>query len=208
MTVRIKICGITNKEDALAAAHLGADALGFVFATSPRKVSIESAREIIKTLPPFVHTVGVFVDEDSQKVSSIAAQCGLDILQFHGNESVDYCSRFDRRVIKAVRLQSRDELKNLSRYVDVVDGLLLDTYVPNKPGGTGITFDWKLAVEARRYGRIILAGGLNPDNVATAVSTVRPYAVDASSGLERSAGVKDHQKMAQFIKRVIQAVRQ
>ncbi|MGW8222922.1 MAG: phosphoribosylanthranilate isomerase [Syntrophobacteria bacterium] len=207
MTVRIKICGITNKEDALAAAHLGADALGFVFAPSPRKISAESAREIIKVLPPFVQTVGVFVDEDPERVSSMAARCGLDILQLHGSESVDYCSSFDRRVIKAVRLQSRDELKNLSKYVNVVDALLLDTYVPNKPGGTGITFDWKLAVEARRYGRIVLAGGLNPENVAAAISMVKPYAVDASSGLEKRPGVKDHKKMAQFMSEAIQAAR-
>ena len=207
MTVRIKICGIMNKEDAISAAHFGADALGFVFATSPRKVSAESAREIIKTLPPFVRTVGVFVDEDPERVSSIAARCGLDILQFHGSESVGYCNSFNRRVIKAVRMQSRDELKNLSNYVDVVDGLLLDTYVPNKLGGTGITFDWELAVEARKYGRIILAGGLNPENVAAAISMVKPYAVDASSSLERSPGVKDHEKMAQFIREATQAAR-
>lgn len=207
MTVRIKICGITNKEDALAAAHLGADALGFVFAPSPRKISAESAREIIKVLPPFVQTVGVFVDEDPERVSSMAARCGLDILQLHGSESVDYCSSFDRRVIKAVRLQSRDELKNLSKYVNVVDALLLDTYVSNKLGGTGITFDWKLAVEARRYGRIVLAGGLNPENVAAAISMVKPYAVDASSGLEKRPGVKDHKKMAQFMSEAIQAAR-
>ncbi|UCF01224.1 MAG: phosphoribosylanthranilate isomerase [Deltaproteobacteria bacterium] len=205
MTVRIKICGITNKEDALAATHLGADALGFIFAASPRKISVERAREIIKALPPFVKTVGVFVDEDPERVSSIAAMCGLDILQLHGSESVDYCSSFDRRVIKAVRLQSRDDLDNLSQYVSVVDTLLLDTYLPNRLGGTGITFDWKLAVEARRYGRIILAGGLNPENVAAAISMVKPYAVDASSGLERSPGVKDHEKMAQFMREAIQA---
>ncbi|MEE9120837.1 MAG: phosphoribosylanthranilate isomerase [Syntrophobacteria bacterium] len=203
MTVRIKICGITNKEDALAAAHLGADALGFIFAPSPRKISAERAREIIKALPPFIKTVGVFVDEDPERVSTIAAMCGLDVLQLHGSESIDYCSSFDRRVIKAVRLRSRDDLENLSKYVNVVDALLLDTYVPNKLGGTGITFDWKLAVEARRYGRIILAGGLNPENVAAAISMVKPYAVDASSGLEQSPGVKDHEKMAQFIREVI-----
>ncbi|MGD8688128.1 MAG: phosphoribosylanthranilate isomerase, partial [Syntrophobacterales bacterium] len=167
-----------------------------------------SAREIIKALPPFVKTVGVFVDEDPERVSSIAALCGLDILQLHGSESVDYCSSFDRRVIKAVRMQSRDELKKLSKYVDVVDGLLLDTYVPNKSGGTGITFDWQLAVEARRYGRIILAGGLNPENVAAAIKMVKPYAVDASSGLERSPGVKNHEKMAQFIRKATEAARQ
>jgi len=205
MTVRIKICGITNKEDALAAVRLGADALGFVFAPSPRKVSAESAREIIKALPPFVQTVGVFVDEDPERVTSVAATCGLDILQLHGSESVDYCSSFDRRVIKAVRLQSRDELKNLAKYVDVVDALLLDTYVADKPGGTGTTFDWNLAVEAGRYGRIILAGGLNPENVAAAISMVKPYAVDASSGLEKSPGVKDHEKMAKFLREAIQA---
>ena len=207
MTVRIKICGITNKEDALAAAHLGADALGFIFAPSPRKISAERAREIIKALPPFIKTVGVFVDEDPERVSSIVAMCGLDVLQLHGSESIDYCSSFDRRVIKAVRLRSRDDLENLSKYVNVVDALLLDTYVPNKLGGTGITFDWKLAVEARRYGRIILAGGLNPENVAAAISMVKPYAVDASSGLEQSPGVKDHEKMAQFIARVRQPAR-
>ncbi len=203
MTVRIKICGITNKEDALAAAHLGADALGFIFAPSPRKILAERAREIIKALPPFIKTVGVFADEDPERVSSIAAMCGLDVLQLHGSESVDYCSSFDRRVIKTVRLRSRDDLENLSKYVNVVDALLLDTYVANKLGGTGITFDWKLAVEARRYGRIILAGGLNPENVAAAISMVKPYAVDASSGLEQSPGVKDHEKMAQFIREAI-----
>jgi phosphoribosylanthranilate isomerase len=205
MTVRIKICGITNEEDGLAAAKFGADALGFVFAPSPRRISVERAREIIKVLPPLVQTVGVFVNEDPEKVLSTAAACGLDILQFHGDESATYCSSFDRRVIKAVRLQSRDDLDNLSKYVKVVDALLLDTYVPNKLGGTGITFDWKLAVEARRYGKIILAGGLNPENVAAAISMVKPYAVDASSGLEQSPGAKDHEKMAQFMREAIQA---
>jgi phosphoribosylanthranilate isomerase len=207
MTVRIKICGITNEEDGLAAAKFGADALGFIFAPSPRRISAERAREIIKVLPPFVKTVGVFVDEDPEMVSSIAAICGLDVLQLHGSESIDYCGGFDRRVIKAVRLRSRDDLKSLSKYVNVVDALLLDTYVPNKLGGTGITFDWNLAAEARRYGRIILAGGLNPENVAAAISMVKPYAVDASSGLEQSTGAKDHQKMAKFISEAMQAAR-
>ena len=204
MAVRIKICGITNEEDGLAAAKFGADALGFVFAPSPRRISVERAREIIKVLPPLVQTVGVFVNEDPEKVLSTAAACGLDILQFHGDESATYCSNFDRRVIKAVRLQSRDDLDNLPKYVNVVDALLLDTYVADKLGGTGITFDWKLAVEARGYGRIILAGGLNPENVAAAISMVKPYAVDASSGLERSPGVKDHEKMAKFMREAIQ----
>ena len=208
MTVRIKICGITNEKDALAAAKFGADALGFIFASSPRRISAERAREIIKVLPPSVQTVGVFVDEDPKMVSSIAAMCDLDFLQLHGGESLDYCKGFDRRVIKAVRLQRRDDLENLSKYIHVVDALLLDTYVPNKLGGTGITFDWQLAVEARRYGRIILAGGLNPENVAAAIRMVRPYAVDASSGLEQSPGAKDHEKMAKFISEAMQAARQ
>jgi len=205
MTVRIKICGITNEEDGLAAAKFGADALGFVFAPSPRRISVERAREIIKLLPPLVQTVGVFVNEEPEKVLSTAAACGLDILQFHGDEPAAYCGSLDLRVIKAVRLQGRDGLENLSKYVNVVDALLLDTYVPNKLGGTGITFDWKLAAEARRYGRIILAGGLNPGNVAAAISMVKPYAVDASSGLEQSPGAKDHEKMAKFIREAHQA---
>ena len=205
MTVRIKICGITNEEDALAAAHFGADALGFIFAPSQRWISPERARRIKKTLPPLVQTVGVFVDEDHETVSWIADMCALDILQFHGNESADYCNSFNLRVIKAVRLKNRHDLQSLPKYSDVVHALLLDTYVPDKLGGTGITFDWKLAVEAKKYGRIILAGGLTPENVAAAISTVEPYAVDASSGLERSPGVKDHEKIAKFIREVYQA---
>ncbi len=205
MAVRIKICGITNEEDALAAAHFGADALGFIFASSQRRISPERARRIKKALPPLVQTVGVFVDEDHETVSWIADMCALDILQFHGNESPDYCNSFNLRVIKAVRLKNRHDLQSLPKYSDVVHALLLDTYVPDKLGGTGITFDWKLAVEAKKYGRIILAGGLNPENVAAAISTVKPYAVDASSGLERSPGVKDHEKIAKFIGEVYQA---
>jgi phosphoribosylanthranilate isomerase len=202
VTVRIKICGITNEEDALAAAQLGADALGFIFAPSPRQVMAERAREIIETLPPMIQTVGVFVDADPEKVNHTATYCHLDLLQFHGDETPEYCSGFGRRVIKAIRLRSRKDLQSLSEYSSAVDALLLDTYVPNQRGGTGTTFDWNLALIAKKEGRIILAGGLNPDNVADAVSRIRPYAVDASSGLERSEGVKDHAKLAKFIERV------
>ena len=204
MTVRIKICGITSEKDALAAADFGADALGFIFAPSPRRISTERARQIIEVLPPLVQTVGVFVNEDPHRVMSTAAVCGLDILQFHGDEPAAYCGGFKGRVVKAVRLASRDDLPALSEYSDIVDCLLLDTYVENKIGGTGVTFDWELAVEAKKHGRIILAGGLNPENIDGAIKKVRPYAVDASSGLERSPGVKDHGKMAQFIERVRQ----
>ena len=208
MIVWIKICGITNEEDGLAAARLGADALGFVFAPSPRRISPEKARQIIKALPPLVQTVGVFVDEDLGKVSSVTEMCGLDILQFHGSESADYCDSFDQRVIKAIRLRNRQDLKSLAEYDGVVHALLLDTYLPDKLGGTGMTFNWEWALEAGKYGRIILAGGLNPENVAAAISIVKPYGVDASSGLEQRPGVKDHEKMAQFIESVRQSARQ
>jgi phosphoribosylanthranilate isomerase len=207
MAVRIKICGITNEEDALAAARFGADALGFIFASSPRRISAEKARKVIKALPPLVQRVGVFVDEDLEEVSSVAESCGLDILQFHGSESAEYCNSFDYRVIKAVRLKNRQDLKILPKYNDVVHALLLDTYVPGELGGTGLSFDWELAVEAKKYGRIILAGGLSPENVAAAIGTVKPYAVDASSRLEQSPGIKDHEKMMQFIAEVHKAAK-
>ncbi len=207
MTVRIKICGITNEEDALAAARFGADALGFIFAPSPRRIAPEKARQIIKALPPLVQTVGVFVDEDLGEVSSVAEMCGLDILQFHGSESADYCDSFDHRVIKAVRLRNRQDIKSLAKYDGVVQALLLDTYLPDKLGGTGMTFNWEWALEAGKYGRIILAGGLNPENVAAAISIVKPYGVDASSSLEQSPGVKDHEKVMQFIAEVRKAAK-
>ena len=207
MTVWIKICGITNEEDGLAAGHFGADALGFIFAPSPRRISPEKAQEVIKALPPLVQTVGVFVNEDLATVSSLAKMCGLDVLQFHGNEPADYCDSFDHPVIKAVRLKNRQNLESLTKYDGVVHALLLDTYVPDKLGGTGVTFNWEWAAEARNYGRIILAGGLNPANVTAAISIAKPYGVDASSSLEHCPGIKDHAKMAQFIERVRQSER-
>ena len=202
MPVWIKICGITNEEDGLAAARFGADALGFIFAPSPRRITPEKAREIIKVLPPLVQTVGVFVNEELEEVSSIAEMCGLDILQFHGSEPHDYCKSFDHRVIKAVRLKNRQDLKNLTKYDGVVHAMLLDTYVEDKLGGTGMTFNWEWAAEAGEYRRIILAGGLNPANVGAAISIAKPYGVDASSRLEHSPGIKDHEKMAEFIEEV------
>jgi phosphoribosylanthranilate isomerase len=204
-TVRIKICGITNAEDALVATELGADAIGFVFAPSPRQVTPERAREIIAALPPLTQTVGVFVDEDPEKVTATAIFCHLDLLQFHGKETASYCGRFGRRVIKAVRVQNEADLKRCPQYKGVVGALLLDTYVAGLSGGTGVTFDWSLAQAAKRYGRIILAGGLNPDNVGAAIRIAEPYAVDASSGLEEKPGIKDHEKMARFIQTVRRA---
>ena len=207
VTVRIKICGITNEEDALAAARLGADAIGFIFAPSPRQIAPERAKQIVEVIPPFVLTVGVFVDTGPEEVARVASLCSLDVLQFHGGESSAYCGSFDRRIIKAIRMQSRKDLDGLTEYSGAVHGLLLDTYVPNQHGGTGQTFDWSLAVEAKKHGRIILAGGLNPENVVMAIEQVKPYAVDASSGVERSPGLKDHAKMARFIENVYEATR-
>jgi phosphoribosylanthranilate isomerase len=201
-SVRIKICGITNVDDALCAAQLGADAVGFVFARSPRQVSPEEAKSIATALPPLVQTVGVFVDEDLKSVLSIAAFCHLDLLQFHGQEGPDYCAQFDRRVIKAVRVKTRAEVAACSEYREVVDAFLLDTFVSDQSGGTGQTFDWNLGREAKQYGPIILAGGLHADNVADAIAAVRPYAVDASSRLEKNPGTKDHEKMARFVETV------
>jgi len=201
-SVRIKVCGITNEADALYAAELGADAVGFVFAASPRQISADEARAITAVLPPFVQTVGVFVDEDPATVEETAAFCRLNMVQFHGKESAAYCARFGGRAIKAIRVRDGAQLTLCSQYSKVVGAILLDSYVSGLPGGTGRSFDWSLAREAGQYGRIILAGGLNPENVLDAISAVHPYAVDASSGLEVEPGVKDHGKMARFVRAV------
>lgn len=198
--VRIKICGITNLEDALLAAELGADALGFIFyPKSPRAVSPEAAREIIRRLPPFVLTVGVFVDEEPARVQEIAAYAGLDWLQLHGAESPDSCRTVGRRVIKGFRVKGEESLALLEPYHGAVQAFLLDTYRPGTPGGTGETFDWELAHRAKEFGPIILAGGLIPDNVAEAIRTARPAAVDVASGVEAAPGKKDPDKLKTFM---------
>jgi phosphoribosylanthranilate isomerase len=201
--VRIKICGITNLEDALLAAELGADALGFIFyAKSPRKVSPETAREIIAQLPPFVASVGVFVDEDAAVVQELAAQVGLDWVQLHGQESPEYCRGLRPKVIKGFRIKDEKSLMELEPYRDAVQALLLDTYKKGQAGGTGEVFDWQLARAAQTYGRIILAGGLTPKNVAQAIVTAWPAAVDAASGTEAAPGKKDPAKLKAFFKAV------
>ena len=197
--VRIKICGITNLEDALLAAGLGADALGFIFyPKSPRKVAQEAAREIIAQLPPFVLSVGVFVDEDAALVRDLAARVGLDWLQLHGQESPEYCRSLGRRVIKGFRIRDENSLLDLAAYRGAAQALLLDTYKQGQAGGTGETFDWRLAKEARQFGPIILAGGLNPDNVARAIEMAQPQAVDVGSGVETAPGKKDPEKLKRF----------
>lgn len=202
--VRVKICGITNLEDGLLAAELGASALGFVFATSPRQIEPNKAKEIINKLPPFVTKVGVFVDEDKEKVKEIAALCELDVLQFHGGEEPSYCQEFSQKVIKAFRIRDLSSTSNLSSYR--VSAYLLDTYVEGIEGGTGTTFDWQIAEEAKKVGQpIILSGGLSPANVAEAIEKVRPYAVDTSSGVEESPGKKDPTKLKKFFEEVNRA---
>ncbi len=201
--VRIKICGITNVTDAQLAAELGADALGFIFfPQSPRSVTPEKARHIIAQLPPLVLTVGVFVNEEAAAVREIASRVGLDWLQLHGEESPDYCRSLNRRVVKAFRLKEGEGLPNFSPYQGAAQAFLLDAYRPGVPGGTGATFDWHLARQAAKCGPTILAGGLTPDNVAQAVETARPQAVDVASGVEAAPGKKDPEKLRAFFARV------
>ncbi len=195
---RVKICGITNLKDAQAAVEGGADALGFVFAESPRQINPEVAVGIIRSLPPFLTCVGLFVDELPQVVKEIIKECRLDALQFHGGEPPGYCRQFMIKTIKAFRLRNEDSLEIISHYQ--VDAYLLDTYREGIPGGTGQSFDWDLALRAKEFSRpIILAGGLRPDNVAEAIGRVRPYGVDVSTGVEAKPGKKDHKKMKEFI---------
>ncbi|MCD6232454.1 phosphoribosylanthranilate isomerase [Candidatus Aerophobetes bacterium] len=199
---KIKICGITNERDALGAVNLGVDALGFIFAESPRRVSPQKVKKIVSLLPPFISLVGVFVNEDKKKVEEIARYCSLTHLQFHGEESPSYCQQFKERVIKAFRMKGEETLREISQYKGV-SAYLLDTYSLKKRGGTGELFDWKLAQKVKKRGvPIILAGGLNSENVDKAIAKVRPYAVDTSSGVERKEGEKDFQKMREFVRRV------
>jgi phosphoribosylanthranilate isomerase len=197
--VKVKICGITNLEDAGAAVGYGADALGFVFyRNSPRFISPEKASSIIRSLPSFVVSVGVFVNETPENIQSILSSTGLDVIQLHGEETPDMCA-FSRRVVKAIRVKSLESLSPLEGFRNLVSAFLLDTYTPDSLGGTGRIFNWDIAVEAKQFGRVILAGGLTPENVAAAVGRVRPYAVDVSSGIELRKGKKDHEKMKRFI---------
>lgn len=203
--VKVKICGITNLEDALSAVDYGADALGFVFYKgSPRFISPEKAAAIVRELPPFVSTVGVFVDESPEQVDRILRLTGIEIAQFHGHEPPELCITH-ARAIKAIRVKELSDLEPLSRYK--VSAYLLDTYTPDALGGTGQIFNWDIAVEAKKFGRIILAGGLTPENIERAVLWVHPYGVDVSSGVEEEKGKKDHQKMRLFIKRAKEALR-
>ncbi len=204
--IKIKICGITNLDDAMAAAEYGADALGFNFyKKSPRYIEPEKAAEIIYQLPPLVLPVGVFVNEHEKRVREIQSLTGIQVLQFHGDESPEFCERFESRVIKAFQVKDKESLHSLAHYK--VGAFLLDSYKDGLKGGTGVTFNWHLAVVAKSFGRIILAGGLNPDNVVEAAKLVQPYAVDVAGGVEKEKGIKDHAKLKKFIVEVRRAAR-
>jgi phosphoribosylanthranilate isomerase len=197
--VRSKICGITRIEDALAAVDAGADAIGFVFyAKSSRAVSVEQARAIIAALPPFVTTVGLFVNISRCELTEILEIVPLDLLQFHGDETPEDCDGYHRPYIKALRVQAGDDIAASCRTYSRASGILLDTYVAGVPGGTGEAFDWSLIPQTLSK-PIILAGGLTPDNVAQAIAQVRPYAVDVSGGVEMSKGIKDHDRIRAFM---------
>lgn len=197
--VKIKICGITNLGDAKASAKLGVDFIGFIFAKSPRRITPSKAKKIIEQLPASIKKVGVFVNEKAETVNNISGYCGLDLVQLHGSEPPSYLKKIGRPVIKAFRIRDKRSLNQLSRYK--AKAFLLDTYKKGKPGGTGETFNWDLAIAAKRYRRpVFLSGGLNPENILDAMKKVRPYAVDVSSGVEKKPGKKDIKKLNKLIK--------
>jgi len=199
MSLRVKICGITRLQDLHAACDAGADAVGFVFyEQSPRHVSVEAAAGLVRALPPFVQSVGLFVNAGPAFIERVLQAAPLDLLQFHGDETPADCMRFGRPYIKAVRVDGATDLLKYAADFDAARGLLLDAFVPGVPGGTGECFDWNL-IPVNLPRPVILSGGLTPDNVAEAIRHVRPWAVDVSSGVEISKGIKDAHKIARFI---------
>jgi phosphoribosylanthranilate isomerase len=203
-TVAVKICGITDPKDAWIAVELGAAALGFIFADSPRQITPQKARDITNAIPPFVKTVGVFVNEDPAVIKNVKHYCGLDLVQLHGDESPDLCAELMPYAIKALRIKDESSLRTARPYRGKVRALLLDTYSKDKAGGTGETFDWQLAIKIKKLGvPIILAGGLGPSNINDAISTVRPYAVDVNSGVEEHPGKKNHTLIEDLMQKVM-----
>jgi len=203
---RVKVCGITDRGDLGHAVSLGVDGLGFIFAEkSPRRVDPEHARELIKSVPPFVDVVGVFVNEDPDVVTDIIKYCGLTMVQLHGQENIDYCQLMPVRVLKSFAVNPDTDGSELAVYSGVAAGYLLDTYHKSMAGGTGQIFDWSLIDGLQIPGPVILAGGLGPENVAEAISVVRPFAVDVNSGVEKSPGCKDHDKLTEFVNGVRRA---
>jgi phosphoribosylanthranilate isomerase len=205
MSLKIKICGITNRDDAHAAVAAGADALGFIlYKASPRYVNPDVVRAIVKLLPPFILPVGVFVNEDLKVVRDVMDSCGLTLAQLHGDETAAYCEQLGRPMLKAIRLKNVSSFLALAEYKGraQVRGFVVDAFSKTAYGGTGQVADWTLATEAARTAPVLLAGGLTPDNVRDAVIKVRPYGVDVSSGVEISPGKKDPVKVKAFIQAV------
>jgi phosphoribosylanthranilate isomerase len=204
MSVKVKICGITSVADGVAAAEAGADMIGLMFyERSPRNISVATAAEISRALSPFIVKVGVFVNPDEDTVMRAIGECGVTLLQFHGEETPEFCTQFGVMSMKAFRVRDATSLSALPNYA--TDAYLLDAYSPDAHGGTGAKFNWDLAIEAKQHGKpIFLAGGLTPENIGEAVRKVEPFGVDVSSGVESGPGQKDHAKVRAFI----QAVRQ
>ena len=202
MRIRVKICGITRRQDAEFAIEMGVDALGFVFySPSPRAVTIAQAQKIIKGLPPFVNIVALFVNAQVEEVKACMQALPIDVLQFHGDESPDYCEQFGLPYLKAIRMRDEVDLLALSESYISASALLLDSYQPDVPGGTGQVFDWSMINDIEKP--IILAGGLTVENVAMAIKEVHPYAVDVSGGVEQDKGIKDRQKISAFMQEVV-----
>ena len=199
MSVKVKICGITSVADGLAAAESGADMIGLMlYEKSPRHISLQTAAEISRALPPFVLRVGVFVNPTEELVLRAIADCGVTILQFHGDETPEFCTQFGMMSMKAFRIRDAGSLSALPDYS--TEAYLLDAFSSEARGGTGEKFNWDLAIEAKKFGKpIFLAGGLTLENVAEAVRKVQPFGVDVSSGVESSPGKKDHSKVRAFI---------
>ena len=201
--IKVKVCGITDFKDASIAVDLGADALGFIFADSPRQITPQKARDIIRTIPPFITTVGVFVDKGLAAIRKVVHDCGLDLVQLHGDEPPDLCHELMPYAIKALRIKNEASLRISRTYHGNVRALLLDTYSIDMVGGTGKTFDWPLAGKIKKLGiPIILAGGLGPSNIVDAIRTVQPYAVDINSGVEECPGKKSHILMKDLLEKV------
>jgi phosphoribosylanthranilate isomerase len=192
---RLKICGITNKEDAMMVSNLGADAIGLVFAESKRKITPERAKEIIEILPPFITTVGIFMDTDLQKVNEICEYTSLDAVQLHGNESPEYCDKVKRKVIKGITVTNNDTKETL---LSKMKNYSVSAFILDPGRGSGKVFNWEIAKGIEKP--IVIAGGLTPDNVKQVIRNLQPYGVDVSTGVERDYGIKDRKKVEKFIK--------
>ncbi len=207
--IKVKICGITNINDAKKAVELGAWAVGFIFVPdTPRYITPEKAKNIIQILPDNVLKFGVFMDSSTNDVINIAKYTGLSTIQLHGKESVEYCKQIKENnkfsLVKVFRVKDNQNVEQISLYKDVADFILLDSYTKGQVGGTGKTFNWELALESKKFGLpIILAGGLNPNNINNAYNQVKPYAFDVSSGVEKTKGLKDHNKLESILSQPI-----